>query len=283
MMRINEPGVSFQQTLETCKKGIERNNSLLNRITDGDNELQHVANKYYEFGSSGKLYTIKPLNDVDGVDTVVVASLTKSELIKLYEYYFRDKEPGRDLYEKLLVSTNEKCPFCGGIGITKNLDHYLPKYHFPQFSVLPLNLIPSCRDCNMDGKGKSYAATADVQVIHPYLDNDRFFNEQWIFATYTHGTREEPSVIQYFVNPPEHWSDVDNKRACHHFQEFDIAKRYLDWAAPTVIEVEAQIRASVDFYDIDVFKQIILQPVVDAVPFANHWKRVMYLALIEGL
>jgi hypothetical protein len=83
------------------------------------------------------------------------------------KYFVPEEKPARTIYDSLLNSAKEKCPFCGGIGTPRNLDHFLPKAHFPQFSVLPRNLIPACRDCNMDGKGHAFATNAEDQIILP--------------------------------------------------------------------------------------------------------------------
>ncbi|TPJ42888.1 HNH endonuclease signature motif containing protein [Mesorhizobium sp. B2-7-1] len=59
------------------------------------------------------------------------------------------------------------CPFCGGLGHTWTLDHYLPKANFPAYSVNPSNLVPCCRDCN-SGKNASFGAELHEQTLHPY-------------------------------------------------------------------------------------------------------------------
>jgi hypothetical protein len=50
------------------------------------------------------------------------------------------------------------------------LDHYLPRAAYPEFSVLPLNLVPACRDCN-HAKGERYRGEdGGGAYLHPYLD-----------------------------------------------------------------------------------------------------------------
>ena len=62
----------------------------------------------------------------------------------------------------------------------KNLDHYLPKAKYPTLSVAPNNLIPSCRDCNMD---KRDSASCDSQNIPVHLYFDDIPNEPWLHVT----------------------------------------------------------------------------------------------------
>lgn len=78
--------------------------------------------------------------------------------------------------------------------------------------MLPDNLVPSCRDCNLGDKKSDYATTAAEQIIHPFLDADHFFNEQWIFAQYHPAKNGSPSRVDYHPSPPTGWSQQDKKR-----------------------------------------------------------------------
>jgi hypothetical protein len=48
------------------------------------------------------------------------------------------------------------------------LDHYLPKTHFPEYSILALNLVPMCDTCN---RKKVDDVPGAVSWPHPYLDD----------------------------------------------------------------------------------------------------------------
>jgi len=49
--------------------------------------------------------------------------------------------------ELLSLARAGRCPMCDGAPVA-TLDHYLPKSVFPEFSILPKNLIPACYRCN---------------------------------------------------------------------------------------------------------------------------------------
>ncbi len=279
MIKMNEPNVTFTKSLQMCKEGITGNNDLLLRLGEGEEMLHTHAESYRIHGLAATLFTISP---AQGENPLVVKSLTKNNLTKLYESYFVKKEkPARRIYDQLLASANEKCPFCGGIGRPRNLDHFLPKAHFPEFSVLPLNLIPSCRDCNMDGKKSDFAEVAEKQILHPFLDKPHFFEQQWLFAHYVIGCDGEPNTIRYYVDPPNEWSDTDKARVRQHFKAFDLAKRFAIQTTTDLPGVEAQYAKFRDIGCIASFKEAVLQPVIDDSPFINYWKRVMYLALLN--
>lgn len=62
------------------------------------------------------------------------------------------------------------CPICGSPSIG-TLDHYLPKEDFPEFSILPSNLLPACSLCNSGAKGRTFkGGAAGERFLHPYYD-----------------------------------------------------------------------------------------------------------------
>jgi hypothetical protein len=285
MMRLSEPQYSFEQTLDECVNGIAGNAALRLKLASSKSDFKAVETEYLNAAGTGKLHTIPPINTDVNVDPVVINILKKSELVKIYDQYFvPEKKPARKIYDALLNAAKEKCPFCGGIGTPRNLDHFLPKAHFPQFSVLPHNLVPACRDCNMDGKAHAFATNAEDQIIQPYADKDNFFIDQWIFATYHAGNNGEPGEFEYYTSPPEGWPEADKLRVRKHFKDFDLAKRYATKAAELLGTVLNQIKTMKQAgLENGVIQSVLLQPGVDAAPFVNHWQKGMYHALLLAL
>ena len=285
MMQLNSPSFTFEESIDECAYGITGNAALKAKLLHDKTTLKSVEDQYLRAARSGTLFTIPPINTEKHSDPTVIGSLKKSEMVKLYEQYFRgEKKPARKIYDALLNAAEGKCPFCGGIGNPRNLDHFLPKAHFPSFSILPYNLVPACRDCNMDGKADDYAKNAKDQIIQPYADEDKFFSEQWVYATYHTNGNEEPGVFEYYVLPPESWSNDDKQRVMKHFEDFNLAKRYATKAAELLGTVLKQIdgmwKAGLDN---ETIKTILLQPGIDAPSFVNHWQRSMYQALMETI
>jgi hypothetical protein len=283
MVRLEEPLFSFNQTIDECISGVTGNAALLQRLMDSKIALSAVETEYVGPAGTGELYTVQPANA--GSNSIIIGTLTKSDLIKAYDQYFvPDNKPGRRIYDSLLNAAKERCPFCGGIGTPRNLDHYLPKAHFPKFSILPKNLVPCCRDCNMGSKAQNYSTTASDQPIHPYLDAHRFFLEQWIFAIYHQGLNGEPGYFEYFASPPDNWSPVDKDRVRRHFRDFELATRYGTKAAENLGTILAQIDSLLAAgLDRAVILSSIIQTGIDSSPFINHWQRGMYQALHQSL
>ncbi|MCL6744185.1 HNH endonuclease signature motif containing protein [Kosakonia sp. R1.Fl] len=285
MLKLKQPAYTYADMLTRCREGITGNPGLLLKVNEAIADLQTLAASYRASVSTGELYTIQPLQKKDEEDPIVVGRLTKSDFVKLYSnYVVGKKKPARDIYDALMTAANEKCPFCGGIGRPRNLDHYLPKAHYPQFSILPINLVPACRDCNMDGKGEAFAKNEAEQIIHPYLDDSRYYDEQWISARYLVGTNDEPGVIEYFVSPPADWDDAHKQRVEKHFNDFYLSLRYSKEAGARLVVLLALYSSVLQLSgDKNAAKDLIFQTIINKSPFVNHWERVMCLALMSDL
>lgn len=205
-------------------------------------------------------------------------AVTKGELSKLYSYYMVQKQPARRIYDEIMIAANEKCPYCGGIGRPGTLDHYLPKSKYPQFSVLPSNLLPCCRDCNSGSKQTSIATCPEEQVIHPYYDYDHFFTQQWIKAR-VH--QDDPCFLEYFVDPPSSWSDIDKARVATHFNDFDLAVRYSIQAGEELSTLVDQRKSHMKNYTASQFSEYLGSIGNSNGLFSNHWKKIMYLTLAD--
>lgn len=281
MISLPKPATPYEDVLELCEQGITGNSVLKGKLQNSKTNLLSASSNYEDLAAEDNLCSLAPVeNETDNI----VGDLSKDDLVKVYDQYFTGKQkPAREVYSAIMFAANGRCPYCGGIGEPKNLDHYLPKKHFPQFSVLPLNLIPACRDCNMDGKGAAYARIQSELIIHPYLDHARFFNEQWLHAQYIKGAGSEPAVIEYYVEAPESWNAVDKARIKNHFDSFDLLRRFSREAASRSTTCIEQMRNLIALgIEIEKAKSTILSSVIDKALCTNHWERVMCLALMEG-
>jgi hypothetical protein len=280
MMRLEPPPHDMATTVAACLKGITGNNALRDGVQANTAWLVALETQYSTIVAAAGLATIPAL--LTAGDPIIVGTLSKSHFKKLYDYYLRSKlnVDGRAIYNAIMSAAGGKCPYCGGLGATRNLDHHLPIAYFPQFSILPLNLVPACRDCNMDGKPDSYAAVQSEQIIQPYVDHARFFDEPWISGMFVPAQGSKPSRIEYCVSPPDNWPEVDKARAQRHFEEFGVADKYATQASEMVGVTLAQIEALREAMLDDAFiVKNILDPGERKAPFVNHWSRGMYQAL----
>lgn len=273
MKKINQTNYSFQQVFDACRKGVKNKdrNDLIKRLGEVSS-LDEIEKKYQNKAKKQKLYTFEEHKKSD----FVFDKLTTEEAKYLYTKGLVKRNSGRKIYDKILSQT-PKCPYCGEIGNSATLDHYLPKSFFPQFSILPDNLVPACRDCNSGSKSSTFPKTEDQQIIHPYFDKTIFFEEQWIRAKVLAGVNQEPYILEYYISCPEEWSNIDKKRAEKHFDEFNIAKRYGIQAAEQLsIEIDKR-KNTLKSLSKGKFRSYLLDGINAS--FVNHWRSIMYQAL----
>ena len=220
MRALEKPTIRHQTVYQTCINSIE-DEDLLNRLNLIILDIVFAARNYEQKALMKDLYTIPP-NNCDNNETVL-GRVTKKELKMVYSSHMvSSSKPARKFYDLLLSGAHlGRCPFCG-FGHVYTLDHYLPKSKYPELSVLPLNLVPSCRDCNT-GKRATIATTSEDQDLHPYYDHGNFINDQWLYAEIQESS---PITITFFVDAPTGWDDVSRARTQSHFEHFKLASRY---------------------------------------------------------
>lgn len=188
---------------------------------------------------TGALNTLKAF--LDNESSIVYGSVSKKELNDLYvNALVNNKKPREEVYDELINRVpNKKCPYCE-IGQVTTLDHYLPKSKFPLFSVTPINLIPSCKDCNTAKSSKLILSPKD-QSLHPYFDHGHFISEQWLTAEVIY---ENKTIVNFYVSPPAHWSNIDKGRVNAHFKSFNLAERYSNEASNELASLKSIFEAT---------------------------------------
>lgn len=249
------------------------------RYRDNITQCDLIEDDYSQKAKNGELYTLPRIPSVRGVDQIAHETLRKSELTKLYNQYLRPRDkPGRAIYERLMVTANGKCPFCGDIGHARTLDHFVPKANFPLYSVVPGNLVPCCRDCNSE-KLNSFSASKGGQPLHPYFDDEKFFSEQWVHAKVV---QTDPPLLEFSVDPPVGWIDDDKQRVTAHFVEYDLADKFGTEAAADIPETIQTRRCTLQHSTPADFSQYLQEKSDNLSLPINNWRRVMFGALARS-
>ncbi|QEY25911.1 HNH endonuclease [Neisseria zalophi] len=256
-----------------CEKNIRYKSDILTN----KNFLLAAGNCYNDLSATNDLYL---LNDKLPEGENINGNLKNEYMVQLYNYCLRDCRCGNiyDTIINLAKSPEIQCPFCGGISIPSQLDHFLPKVRYGHFAVFPYNLIPICKDCNTEYKKEFLPTTKGKQLIHPYLDDNCFFNQQWLYAKYINST------IEYSVEPPNDWSNDKKEKVLFHFEIFKLKERFAQNAVGTLSDLLVQIENSKLYgMDMDIFEKSILDSVIQKESRINHWKRVLYSAVKSEL
>jgi len=280
MRKLDRPSLAstelFDASINGMPVGADRTKFQSNR--------SHVVADFdkYTSATTTKTWCHLPRVPIGRGETLVCGALSKTDLVSLYDDFVvgRGGRP-REIYDQIKLSSFGECPYCGGVGDIGSagelgtLDHFLPKARFPAYSVLPENLIPACRTCNA-GKSSRFPTDENLQPLHPYLDEDHFFEEVWIVAS----VREEtPIVVDFEVDAPPNWSVKDQSRIKKHFENCNLASRYRARVHEELTPLISQRKSTLRVLSVDQFRGHLEVISGESELPINGWKRTLYRGL----
>ncbi|MBU8689493.1 HNH endonuclease [Priestia megaterium] len=133
-------------------------------------ELSQIRHCLNRFNLEEALSVIDAENELYKVMSYIDSTAMKNA----YENYIVESEDsgkkGRDIYEHILLLADDGiCPYCM-YGDVSTVDHYLPKAYFIEYAITPLNLLPSCYECNTKKKDLR-KLEENKMFINPYCDD----------------------------------------------------------------------------------------------------------------
>lgn len=121
---------------------------------------------------------------------VAMSKAQKAALIGMYKVLNSSKTDPANLRGEILLALS--CPYCDH-GEPHQIDHFLPKELWPEFSVHIANLVPSCGVCNL-AKAQRYAGEWGWRYPHPYFDEHPEFTYLHMHACFV------GKNVQYIYN-----------------------------------------------------------------------------------
>jgi len=168
----------FEKMLEG-RHNNEKNGFLKTRLLAIKPLLKDAQDDYLSLGRDKLLHKHEVKKTINlpcdsGLSEEIPKKVNSEEMEKVYSSFMLDKPDsekiGRKVYDSILSNTYYNlCPYCSHREV-KTVDHYLPKSDFAMYAVTPINLLPSCSDCNKD-KLDDYDLQEDHMLIHPYFDD----------------------------------------------------------------------------------------------------------------
>ncbi|CYU72338.1 HNH endonuclease [Streptococcus suis] len=171
MQKVNPPDFYVKDVIEEIvdymSQNQTNNKSQIIRNLHSSNTLLPYFNQIEReyFGSGQNLQSY--ISTLEQPETVL--GIEKSKLKELYKYFYSSESSFRKQLYKL---TPRYCPICDAEWgyASHTLDHILPESKFPQFAILPLNLVPTCYRCN-HSKSSTVGYEADQGVFNPYFNS----------------------------------------------------------------------------------------------------------------
>lgn len=237
MIFLSRPvtGSCAKELLDACVKQLEQ--MVLRMDAAKAAQLQAIKQDlidrwtlYIEHGGDPSAY---------GPSPYIIAAVTKrgterknptrtSDGQFLYDCYASGNKNDDEIVAAATECNREACPYCGIRLRPKpnerafDRDHVVPRSTYPEFSVLVLNLVSACDDCN-DAKGSDLVdLQGDWIFVHPYFD--QFLNQQLLVAT-IQIIPEEATPLVSFAAATGELEPADARRVERHLARLDVAKR----------------------------------------------------------
>jgi 5-methylcytosine-specific restriction endonuclease McrA len=264
----NNP-ISAQDVFDTCVAMV-RDITLRSELEGISNAIEKAAKRYDTRATAKALY-LTP-------HTAKVQTVKGDELVRIYTLRMVPKKAkGRPIYNLILSApVNGRCPFCG-IGTVNTLDHFLPKTHFPVFSVTPNNLVPACEWCQGE-KMEYFPTTAGEQLLHPYYDD--FDQDIWLEAKVVAGS---PAAFRYSTAPPKNWSKEDKSRVAVHLKKLNLTTLFSSNAGSRLTEIRGRLVRLYDAGGIEPVRAHLYEELASIEEDQkNSWVAAMYRAAIDS-
>lgn len=270
MWRVRKPSRSAMEAYQTCIGAVD-DEDLRGRLEQVEVTVVRESQLFDVAAAQGQFHTLTRTRLIDGLVTV-------EEMSDLYSARFaRQGSAGRAIYDELISATrNGRCPLCGH-GVASTLDHFLPKSQYPCLSVVPLNLVPACTECNKN-KSRSIPRSPLEATLHPYFDDVE--GECWLGAKVL---EESPAVLRFFVKAVRRWDEVKQARVQKHFRLLKLSRLYTSNAADELLNIQGSLRRIFRAGAAAAVHEYLREEARSrAAARLNSWQTAMYTVLAES-
>lgn len=231
MHKLPKPEISFEDFFYNHLFKI--NHEIPSNFKSMFSLINSAAIEYNTKAHACELFKLKP------ICSQKLFPITPEDLKKLYiKKISRKGASAREFYDKLLAgSKKHSCCYCSQ-GEPVQLDHFLPQSNFPEFSILPINLVPICSRCNLL-KSTTVPAFPNKCYVHPYYED--YSNIQWLVAE-----------LKFENNVPIATFKVDNKfkdahpilfeKINYQFDKLELNSRYSAHANAKIAEIYHRLK-----------------------------------------
>jgi hypothetical protein len=228
MLKLSRPSCTAEETFAACISRV-RDPGLRAKLVAVTKMIVDASDAYEVAAEADTLHQTARSPTIGGVNTEEMQAVYTQRMAK-------QNAPGRRIYDDIFAAVKGRCPLCAHRTVT-TLDHHLPKAFYPALAVTPLNLVPSCSDCNKT-KLATVPHTPEDVSIHPYFDE--VDTERWLYADVV---KVEPAAIRFRVGAPAEWDALLIKRVRRHFRELKLSALYGTEAAEELVNIRHQLEA----------------------------------------
>ncbi len=264
MKSLKKPNLKVDDIYCLCSKDF-RDKDLVKRLLESEENVIKASENFDKLAIVHETYKMQE-------DVTCRGVVSDKELINLYiQKLVPKKSVGREYYDYILAMPyNNICPLCGA-RIVSTIDHYLPKTHYPSLSVIPNNLIPSCRDCNHEKHDIKFKSKED-ETLHPYFDNIE--NHRWVFCDVI---EDDPISFKYSIKMIDSKDEMIYKRIRNHFKVLNLDVLYAIKACDIISGIEVMLKKLYKKTGVDAVREQIKEDMESyEVKSLNSWQSAFY-------
>lgn len=165
----------------------------------------------------------------------ITADIDKAALHTSFNNTFKKDIKNKEL-KKVYESCQGICPYCGESKI-EEVDHYVPKEDYPEFTLYPYNLIPICNKCNKRKSSKFLDNIGNRQFINYYYDEIDDLDFVKVRIQYDKNNIQKTIKIKYTAD----YNKITNKYLREiirsHYINLKLLNRFEDAASNEVSEL----------------------------------------------
>lgn len=152
MHKFKRNPISIDDNLDSVRKGLH-----IDQCTFFDTEKANLKSAFLNYDSHSttnpvSLENLHPIWAEDIADSPIQKKSKKEKQDRAFNLYGSNRSFVNNHWEALKRANGSEvlmCPICG-LDACSEMDHYLPRSIFHEFSSHTNNLIPLCHDCNQD-------------------------------------------------------------------------------------------------------------------------------------
>lgn len=238
-LQIPLPNIDERKIYSECADGL-RNKTALGYLE-----------KVVESSNAYKIYVPR---DIEHFPEVEVNRGDEKEILKVYKDKFaKQNSIGKKYYEAIMKNAGGRCPICGGAKL-RNLDHFLPKSIFPLLCVTPANLIPTCRDCNME-KREYFSTNYYSMPLNPYFDR---YEDIWLGCCVTYKADKSYDIMYLNVFDKSKDEKLWNKYETH-LQVFDLNTTFSSKACEEIEDCKGMYKSLLESCGREGVKELLIE------------------------
>ena len=198
----------------------------------------------------------------DGLSFLEALNLDNVIQGKLKSLYSYDASIYKKLKKELTVDENGRpnmlCPNCT-INTINSFDHFLPQSEFAEFVDNPINLIPSCTECN-GHKSSVWRKDGARLFLNLYIDD--LPQVQFLFVKLTIAEDKRSVDAKFEVKNLEGKIGEDLfKKIAYHYGKLKLCERFREHREKVISSIANDIYGFKDTLTDDAIKEVVLRSV----------------------